>query len=213
MTQSVTGPIIILGGGGHARVVIDMLCRLNAEILGFTDPDPLRNQLMGVTHLGSDAVLDRRNPEQVELANGLGNVGMSSRRREVYLDQRQKGFSFPPLIHDSAVVAESADVGKGSQIMAGAVLQPNVQIGENVIINTNATVDHDCIIGDHVHIAPGATISGTVGIEERSFVGAGATIIDDLDLGSNTVVGAGAVVVRDVPSGTTVTGVPARPRN
>lgn len=213
MTQSVTGRIIILGGGGHARVVIGMLRRLNTEILGFTDPDPKTDQVMGVPHLGGDSALNTRNPEQVELANGLGNVEMSSRRREVYLQQRQKGFSFPPLIHDSAVVDESVRVGEGSQVMAGAVIQPNVQIGKNVIVNTNTTVDHDCTIGDHVHVAPGTTISGTVAIEERSFVGAGATIIDDLDLGSNTVVGAGAVVVRDVPSGTTVTGVPARPRN
>jgi UDP-perosamine 4-acetyltransferase len=190
-----------------------MLRQLDADILGFTDPDPLTSQVMDVPHLGGDSVINTRNPEQVGLANGLGNVGMLARRREVYLEHRQKGFLFPPLIHDSAVVGEGVEVGESSQVMAGAVIQPNVQIGKNVIVNTNATVDHDCIIADHVHVAPGVTISGKVNVGEKSFVGAGATIIDDLSLGSNTIVGAGAVVVQDVPSGATVVGVPARARN
>lgn len=210
MTRSSTRSFIVLGGGAHARVVIGLLLRLDAKILGFTDPTPSLHRIMGVPHLGDDSILKTRDPEKIGLANGLGNVGGSTRRK-IYLEQRQHGFSFPPLIHDSAVIDESVEVGNGSQIMAGAVIQPNVQIGENVIVNTNVTVDHDCILGDHVHVAPGTTIAGKVRVGEKSFVGAGSTLIDDLNVGSNATVGAGAVVVHDIPNEVTVVGVPAKP--
>lgn len=204
-----TGPWIVLGGGGHAAVVIDALLVLGQSVIGFTDPVPNAPPILGIECLGNDEAVSSYAVEDVCLANGLGSTSSTQRRATLYRDFAAQGFGFPPIVHPSAVVARSVQVGAGTQVLAGAILQPRCSVGENVLVNTRASVDHDCVIERDVHIAPGVTVSGGVVIEKGAHVGTGASIVQGCIIGSLSTVGAGAVVLRDVMPGVTVVGVPA----
>lgn len=205
-------PFIIVGGGGHARVVASTLRRLGESILGFTDPDgdaPLGDD---IEHLGGDEILTEKERSEVALTMGVSSAGDTSPRAALFTEQVDNGFQFPPLVHPDAVVASEATMEAGTQVMAGAVIQPGASLGDNVIVNTNASVDHDCDVGAHSHIAPGATLSGEVVLDSQIHVGTGASIIQGTEIGKNSVVGAGAVVIEDVPPETVVVGAPAHPK-
>jgi UDP-perosamine 4-acetyltransferase len=204
--------VIILGAGGHAKVLIDAMLTSSAIILGVVDSNTaLRDgNLLGVPVLGGDEVVNTYLPSEIQLVNGLGSVGIPSKRQQLYEKFKQLGFDFSTIIHPSAIIASHVEQGEGAQIMAGAVIQPCCRIGANSIINTRASVDHDCIIGDHVHIAPGVTLSGGVTIGSGTHVGTGATIIQGVTIANDCLVAAGAVVTRDLIAGTKVRGVPAR---
>lgn len=202
----------MLGSGGHAKVLLDILLQQNRNILGYTDPNG-PNALAPFSRLswlGDDGAIDRYSPSDVVLVNGLGSTSRPGKRKEVYELFKRKGYHFLSVIHSSAIISSEVLLGEGVQIMAGAVIQPGTSIGQNTIINSRANVDHDCSIGDHVHIAPGAVLCGSVHVGNNVHVGAGATIINNLTIGSNSVIGAGAVVIRDVSDGKTVVGVPAK---
>lgn len=205
-------PIIILGAGGHAKVLIDALQRQSVNILGITDPDPELHgkDVMGIPIIGDDNFILQYGVNDIVLVNGLGKVNRSIKRMQVYDTFKERGYIFTRVIHPSAVISSGACIAEGVHVMAGAVIQTLATIGVNTIINTRASVDHECIIGDHVHIAPGATVSGGVEIGDNVLMGAGATIIQGVKLGIHCIVVAGAVVIRDVPDGATVMGVPAR---
>lgn len=205
-------PIVILGGGGHASVLVSTLRLLGHPIFGFTDPSPEMSALTDIEYLGNDCVLERYSEDEIQCVVGLGSTRDSSQRANLFKLHRAKGFAFPVIIHPSASVAQEVELSIGVQIMAGAVVQTGAVIDENVIVNTSASIDHDCHIGKHVHVAPGATLSGNVTVEEGTHIGAGAVVIQDVHIGRNAIVGAGAVVVRDVPPDSVVTGVPAHER-
>lgn len=202
-------PIIVIGAGGHAKVVIDALKKSGAEIQGVAEIDPGK---AGGSLLGAPIIDERvlHEPEAVALANGIGSVKDTKTRRKAFLRLKEKGYRFQTVIHPSAVIGEDVVIGEGAQIMAGAVIQPGTRIGADSIVNTRASVDHDCRIGDHVHIAPGAALSGSVMVGEGCHVGVGATVMQGLNIGANSVIGAGAVVVHDVAEAIAVSGVPAR---
>lgn len=211
-------PFIILGGGGHAKVVASMLRQLGKSVLGYTDPNP-KTILDGQTeYLGTDDILATYDSDDVHYVIGLGSIGPVDARRRLFMEQQDRGASqqdrgasFPALVHPFATVAPEATLGAGSQVMAGAVVQAGATIQQNVLVNTGATVDHDCTVGAHTHIAPGCTLSGSVTVEEKVHIGTGATIIQGCAIGKRSVVGAGAVVLEDVEADVTVVGVPAHP--
>jgi sugar O-acyltransferase (sialic acid O-acetyltransferase NeuD family) len=205
-------PVIILGGGGHAKVLIEALRASNVTITGITDADPLklRAAVMGIPVLGNDGIVDRQPPESIQLVNGIGSVNIPRTRTELFERFKARGFAFATIVHPSAVIASDAVLGEGAQMMAGAVIQPGCRIGMNSIVNTNATIDHDCEIGDHAHLSPGVTLSGGVRIGTGTHVGTGATVIQGIVIGKNCLVAAGAVVVANVPDGASVAGVPAK---
>ena len=202
-------PFIILGGGGHARVLVNTIRRLGRKILGYTDPSSNASLATDVEYLGGDEVLQEYALDEVVLAVGLGSARDTARRTRLFNETHFEEYDFPPVVHPQAFVASEAMLGEGAQVMAGAVVQPGTQVGENVIVNTNASVDHDCDIRRHVHVAPGATISGGVTLEEGVHIGTGASIIQEIQVGEQSIIGAGAVVIEDVPPETTVIGVPA----
>jgi sugar O-acyltransferase (sialic acid O-acetyltransferase NeuD family) len=205
-------PRIIIGAGGHAKVLISVLRLAGEDILGVVEKDPKKHgtDLMGVPILGDDDVLSRYPCTDVALVNGVGGIHASGARRSLFERFKQKGYSFSQVIHPDATIAEDVRLEEGVQIMAGTVLQPGTTIGLNTLINTQATVDHDCFVGSHVHVAPGATLSGHVRVNDDAHIGTGAIIIQSLHIGKKSTVGAGAVVTQDVPDSTTVTGIPAK---
>ncbi|WP_309678419.1 sugar O-acyltransferase, partial [Polaromonas sp.] len=152
--------LVMIGAGGHAKVLHALALALGHNMVGVCDPQLVEQgqaHWRGIPVLGGDDALEQLDPAAVGLVNGIGQLVGSRAREEVYTRLRQAGFHFPALVHPAAWVASSARLAQGVQIMAGAVVQPDCSIGENTIINTHASVDHDCVIGANVHMAPGAT--------------------------------------------------------
>ncbi|MGM4906786.1 acetyltransferase [Tardiphaga sp. 866_E4_N2_1] len=195
-------PVIILGAGGHARVLIDALQMTGCRIVGIIDPAFAVGSSgpAGLPILGGNEALDGYSPNDVELVNGIGSIGSLALRDTVYRRGKEAGFRFAQVVHRSAVIGGATDIGEGVQIMAGCVIQYGSSIGANSIINTRASVDHDCQIGQSVHVAPGVTLSGGVRIGDRAHIGTGAAVIQGVSIGSDSLVGAGAAVYRDIPA-------------
>lgn len=210
MTESL--PINILGAGGHAKVVINALHCLGANISGITDPDPNTHgkSILGVKVLGGDDVVFKYALDSVVLVNGVGSTNASNHRKFLFQQFLDKGFGFKSVIHPSAIVSKDVNISDGALVMAGVVIQPGCQIGANAIINTRASVDHDCFIGAHSHIAPGAVLGGGITVGEGCHIGAGATVIQSIRIGAGALIAAGATVISDVPANGRVAGVPAR---
>lgn len=208
-------PLVMLGAGGHAKVLLSLAEAAGWTVLGVCDPQLSCNAVRywrDVRVLGGDDALDSFDPSSVGLINGVGQLVGSAARRKVFESFRAKGFSFPVLVHPAAWVDASVQLGEGVQVMAAAVIQADTRAGCNAIINTSASVDHDCHIGAHAHVAPGAILCGNVTVNDHAFIGSGATVIQGLTVGEEAVVGAGAVLVRDLPPGFTLIGADARPR-
>lgn len=206
--------VIGLGAGGHASVVIDILQTAGGcELIGLLDVNPASSgtAVFGVPVLGSDDMLPGLRAQGVTHAFiGVGSIGDTTPRRQLYEKLCQQGFELVNAIHPQAVVARSAQMGQGATIMAGCILNPGVWLGVNVVVNTGSVVEHDCQIGDHVFIGPGVRLGGSVEIEVGAHIGIGATILQNIRIGEKAIVGAGAVVIRDVPEHAVVVGIPAR---
>jgi sugar O-acyltransferase (sialic acid O-acetyltransferase NeuD family) len=205
-------PIIVLGSGGHAKVVLDVLLLQQKVVLGLTtlDRSMAGTTFLGFPVLGDDEALDRYSRSEIRLVNALGSVGSMQERKMLFDKFKALGFHFEQVIHPLAIIARNTLLGEGAQVMAGAVIQPGSRIGDNTLINTRASVDHDCDIGRHAHIAPGCTLSGAVTVGDETHVGAGATVVQGIKIGARCLVAAGAVVNRNIDGGQRVAGVPAR---
>jgi sugar O-acyltransferase (sialic acid O-acetyltransferase NeuD family) len=203
-------PVIILGGGDQAKVLIDTLLLQGRKVIGFIEPHGERKKILGISRLGNDNTILEYDPKKIRLVNGVGSIASTLSRKMVYERFRVKGYVFESVVHPSAVIGSEVRLEEGVQIMAGAVVQAGSSLGANTILNTGALVDHDCEVGAHVHIATGAVLSGTVRIEDEVHIGTGAVIIQGLVVGSKSVIGAGAVVLKDVPPGVTLVGVPGK---
>lgn len=203
--------ILVFGGGGHAKVVIEIL-QLDPTntLVGIIDRDIQRagSRVLGVPVLGGDDQIAGAAADGFCI--GIGSTGIALVRERVFDEARASGLQAVTAVHPTATVSPFAELGAGTVVMAGAVVNPGARLGQNVIINTGAVVDHDCRIGDHTHVAPRAVLSGGVTVGRRALIGVGASVMQGVSIGEDAVVGAGAVVVRDVPPAVVVTGVPAR---
>lgn len=204
--------VIILGSGGHARVLLEILNDQNYPILGMTDVcnEKWGSDVAGVPVLGNDLTVFEYNPKSIILVNGLGSTQQTTIRSDVFNLFFHKTYQFLSLTHLTAYKSISAITGSGTQLLAGSIVANQARLGNNVLVNTRAVVEHDCIIHDHCHLATGSIICGQTIVEERVHIGAGATIIQGLSIGKNATIAAGAVVVKDVPPNVLVAGIPAR---
>ena len=191
----------ILGGGGHARVILDALRQKAVPIAGFYDDDPDRNRLDELHRLGTIAESSGKN------GSFIIGIGTNTIRQRI---AAAHAHAYAIVQHPRSIVAPGVPLGAGTVVMAGAVINTGTTIGLHSIINTASSVDHDCRLGDYVHVGPGATLCGGVTIGSGTLIGAGAIIIPGITIGAGATVGAGAVVIRDVPAGATVVGNPAR---
>lgn len=204
--------IVLIGGGGHCKVVIDAISRANCfEIIGVIDKDPKNLHISDIKVIGDDEVLKKVFQSGcIRAFIALGSVGNEIRRIKLDKILKKIGFILPSIVHPLAYIAESVKIDDGVFVAAGAVIQPGSHIGRNAIINTNSSIDHDCKIGNFVHITPGSVISGGVEIGENSHIGTGSSIIEYIKIGKNTIVGAGSNVVSDIPSNCKAYGNPCR---
>ncbi len=203
--------IVIIGAGGHAKVLLDALLDAGQTVRGLLDADASRHgtSVLGKPVLGDDSWLEATPPQTLQLVNGLGSNGPVTAKRSAFERAKAAGYDFATVQHPTAVVGRDVVLGEGAQLLARTVVEAGCCLGVNVTINTGAIVNHDCRIGDHVHVAPGAIVLGGVQLGEATHVGAGATILPGLKIGSACVIGAGAVVVKNLPDGSTVAGIPA----
>ena len=203
--------IIVIGGGGHAKVVISILKRVSDyEILGYTDKED-RGVILGIQYLGTDSILESKYREGIEICVlGIGQIKSTELRKTIVEYVQALGYHLPTLIAPTAIINEDVQINKGTVIMDGVVINSGSKIGKYAIINTNSSIDHDCIVGDYTHIAPGVTLSGNVEIGDNVLIGTGSCIIQERKVESSCIVAAGSSVQSSLLEPGIYRGNPAR---
>lgn len=199
--------LLIIGANGHGKVVADIALKMNRwQQIAFLDDNENIKSSMGIDVIGkSKDALTYISDYDIFVA-----IGNNKTREKIQSQLEIAGANIPTLIHPSAIIGEKVEVGTGTVVMAGAVINCCSRIGEGCIVNTAATVDHDNVVEDYVHISPGVNIAGTVRIGKGSWLGIGSVISNNINITSSCMVGAGAVVVRDITEAGTYVGAPAR---
>jgi len=200
--------IIIIGGGGHSKVVISILKKIGKyKIIGYTD---IENQgpILGIEYIGTDEDINNYNVSMAAI--GIGVLENFKIRYEIVNNYVKKGFIFPSILSPCAVVNECVSIGEGTVLMDGVIINSGTSIGNFSIINTRSSIDHDCKIGDFVHIAPGVTLSGGVQIGNNSLIGIGSTVVQYKTIAKNCIIGAGTVITKDCLEPGKYAGVPMK---
>jgi len=197
-------PVVVIGSGGHAGVVIEALKEQGLEVLGIIDPNKkLGEKYFGAEVIGDDTSIIEFSPSEIVLANGIGSLPNLNQRWVIAKQMRQLGFGFISVVHPRTVISNSVSLAEGVQIMAGCVLQHHVSIDIDSIVNSGCILDHDCKVGKNCHLAPGTVLSGNVVVGDGSHLGTGSTVIQEIKIGDNAIVAAGSVIFKDVDSNTT----------
>lgn len=203
--------IVVIGGGGHASVLISVLRKCGYDILGYTD-NLDRKSVLGTPYLGNDGILREviAQNARCNAAIGVGKVDSLPTRKFLQDEIAQLGFTFPPICAPSAIISESVSMGAGTVVLDGVVINCGTVIGEACILNTSCAVEHDCKIGENVHVAPGAIVCGGTSVGNNCMIGAGATVIHSIHICDGCMIGAGAIITSDITSSGTYVGNPAR---
>lgn len=198
--------LLIIGAGGHGRVVADI-----AKLLGrynqidFVD-DADDKEVRGYQVIGKMVNID----QWIGKCDFFVAIGDNRTRHTIMSLLDEKGAQLATFIHPSAVIADDVEIGYGSVVTANAVINCGSRIGKGVIINTAATVDHDNVIHDYVHISPGVHLAGTVQIGEMTWIGIGAAVNNNVNICGGCTIGAGAVVIKNIDEVGTYVGVPTK---
>lgn len=203
--------LVVLGAGGHGKVVADAARAAGANVLAFADADPQRHgsRLLGLPVLDGELEALRHFCGR-EGAKAVVAIGENATRRRVFEALLGRGVPLTSVVHPSAVLAPDVTLGVGVVVFAGAIVNVSSTIGDNAIVNTGARLDHDNTLGAHAHVSPGVSTGGEVEIGEGSHLGVGVSVRNRVRIGAWSVVGVGAAVVGDLPGGVVAYGVPAR---
>ena len=196
--------VLLIGAGGHASVVLEILIEQEFNILGYISPFPARNQKLFIDldwFQNDDDVL-QFDKSTIKLANGVGSLPGNARRADLYRQYKKLGYSFATLVSKKSFVSTYAYLDEGVQVMRGAIIQTGTSVGYNTIVNTGSIIDHDCSIGSNNHIAPGVTISGQVTSKANVHFGTGSLVVQSINVNENAVVGAGTTITQDVEKNT-----------
>ena len=194
--------VIIIGAGGHGKVVADIIRKSGDEVLGFLDDgketgsDFYGSKILGKVHEATEF-------NDAEFIIAIGNNSVRKMLSKMPLE-------YYTAIHPSAIIAEGAEIGEGSMITAGAVINSDAVVGRHTIINTCSVVEHDCLVADFAHISPGAVVCGTAKIGECVWIGAGAVVRNNVSVCNRAMIGAGAAAVKDIIETGVYVGVPAK---
>lgn len=199
--------IAIIGASGHGKVVAE-LAELNGYSVEFYDDAfPVKCQIEHWRIMGDTNTLLENLTSYTSVAVGIGNNSIRENKIQLLLSQ---GASLPVLVHPSAQISNYSQLGQGSVVMAGAIINPFVKVGIGAIINTGAVLEHDCQLDDFVHISPNATLAGECRVGARAWFGIGSCIKQQLEIGADSIVGAGSVVVTNISAGRIAYGNPAK---
>lgn len=196
--------IIIIGSGGHSKVVINSLKKSKHKIAGvIVKKLGKETSYFGHRILGDDEFIEKCNPEKILIVNGIGITPINLENR-IKLNERVKelGFSFLNIIDTNAIIAKDSKILEGCQILAGSIIQPGVSIGKHTIVNTKASIDHDSIIAENCHIAPGVVVCGQVSIGKNTFIGAGTIISNNIEIGENCTIASGSHIFKNIDKNT-----------
>jgi len=204
--------IIVIGAGSQGVTVADILQRgreagAPAVPIGFVDdtPELLGTTILGLPVLGAVNALATIQHDAIVVAIG------DNRLRRILTDRLVAGGErLATAIHPFSSIAPTAQIGEGSMISTGVLVQVRATIGRGVMLSTKASVDHDSMLGDYAHLSAGATVGGKVRIGEETLIALGALVTSGMKIGARTIIGAGSVVVRDIPDDVVAFGVPAR---
>jgi len=196
----VNKPLLIIGSGGHAGVLVDILRQQNRDILGVVSPDKPPSNLVfkNIPYYNCDDDVLKFDKRAVNLVNGIGSLPNQNLRTKIYKYFVGIGYQFETVVDSTARISSYAELEDGTQVLAGAIIQTGATIGANSIINSGAIVEHDCNIGMYNHIAPGATLSGQVQTADNVHVGTGASVIQSVFIGNNSVIGAGSTITKNI---------------
>jgi sugar O-acyltransferase (sialic acid O-acetyltransferase NeuD family) len=192
--------ILLIGAGGHASVLLEMLIKQKFNILGYISPLPAANKKLfsNLNWLKSDNDISQFDNLTIKLVNGIGSLPGNTLRSDLYRQYKKLGYNFATLVSTESSVSAHTFLEEGVQVMRGAIIQTGVSVGCNSIVNTGAIIDHDCCIGSNNHVAPGATICGKVTSKENVHFGTGSSIIQSININENVVVGAGTTITKDL---------------
>lgn len=199
--------LIIIGAGGHGKVVADIADQMNVwEKISFLDEKIDLENINKFDVLGKTAdILNYKDTADVFIA-----IGDNLTREKISKKLIKDNFSLATLIHPKAIVDRNTKIGLGSVIMAGVVINSSTKIGKGCIINTSSSLDHDNLIEDYVHISPGAHLAGSVHIGQRSWLGISSAVINNIQITKDCVIAAGSVVIKNIKVSGTYVGVPAK---
>jgi sugar O-acyltransferase (sialic acid O-acetyltransferase NeuD family) len=204
-------PLVILGAGGHGKVVADAAAASGEfSSISFLDdsfPDTL--EVSGWQVIGKLGDISKQAPGCAAIVA----LGDNDLRSEWLGKLIGLGIEVATIRHPMAIVAERVSIGEGTVLMAGSVINIDASVGKGCIINTGSTIDHDCLLGNCVHVSPGASLGGGVVVGECAWIGIGACVIHNINIGARCIVGAGSVVLQPVENGATVGGCPAKELN
>jgi sugar O-acyltransferase (sialic acid O-acetyltransferase NeuD family) len=202
--------LVVLGDGGHARAVVDVALSTGEfeieAVVGINESNKALWGKIGVTWVSEEGLERLANPETFAIV-GLGQIKDPEPRAEAFLRLTSLGFELATVVAPSSYVSKSADIGKGSIVMHGAVVNAHARIGENTIINSLALVEHDAVVGSHSHVSTRAVINGECRIGDNTFVGSGAIVKNSVLIGARCVVPMGALVFADLPDGQQASGL------
>lgn len=204
--------ILVIGGGGHAKVLISILKKLTSyNIIGYLDIK-CKESILEIPCLGNDSCLINYFKEK-NVSNAVFGIGTGLKNNlkvDIIKKAKEIGYYFPPIISPNAIINEDVVLGEGTVVMDGVIINSGTKVGSYSVLNTRSSIDHDCIIGDFVHLAPGVTLSGGIAVGDNTLLGVGSVCLPNINIIKNCIIGAGSVIISDVNKSGVYVGVPAQ---